>query len=223
VNRAADLVFETIRVGPLQCNCTVLGDSQSGEAVVIDPGDEPERILRLLASKGLTPVALLHTHAHFDHIGGSRRVKEATAAEIRLHAADFPLYEALPSQAAHFGLSAENPLPPDRPIADGETIRFGAYAVTAIHTPGHTPGSTCYRLEGATPGVPGVLFSGDTLFRRSIGRTDLWGGDTDTILASIRERLYGLPGDLRVICGHGPDTTIAEERERNPFVRGATL
>jgi glyoxylase-like metal-dependent hydrolase (beta-lactamase superfamily II) len=223
MSSAADLVLETIPVGPLQCNCTVLGDSQSGEAVVIDPGDEPERILRLLASKGLTPVALLHTRtsttsAGRDASGGDRR------GDPRLHAADFPL-RALPSG---------RPLRPLRRIpAAGpghrrrqRRSRFGAYAVTAIHTPGHTPGSTCYRLEGATPGAPGVpsvLFSGDTLFRRSIGRTDLWGGDTDTILASIRERLYGLPGDLRVICGHGPDTTIAEERERNPFVRGATL
>lgn len=211
-------LLETIPVGPLQCNCTIVGDPNSGEAVVIDPGDEPERILQALRAHGLTPVALLHTHAHFDHIGGSRRVKESTSAPIRLHAADFPLYDKLAEQAGFFGLSAEEPLPPDRPVEDGETIRFGAHSLTAIHTPGHTPGSTCYRLEGAD-GAPGVLFSGDTLFRRSIGRTDLWGGDTDTILASIRERLYRLPGELRVICGHGPGTTIAEERERNPFVR----
>jgi glyoxylase-like metal-dependent hydrolase (beta-lactamase superfamily II) len=210
---AASPILETIPVGPLQCNCTILGDPGSGEALVIDPGDEPERILQALRARGLTPVALLHTHAHFDHIGGSRRVKETTAAPIRLHAADFPLYDALPVQAAHFGLSAEDPLPPDRAVEDGETIRFGAFAVTAIHTPGHTPGSTCYHFERER-----VLFSGDTLFRRSIGRTDLWGGDTDTILASIRERLYSLPGELRVVCGHGPDTTIAEEKRANPFV-----
>jgi glyoxylase-like metal-dependent hydrolase (beta-lactamase superfamily II) len=211
-------ILETIPVGPLQCNCTILGDPVSGEALVVDPGDEPERILEALNSHRLTPVALLHTHAHFDHIGGSRRVKEATGAAIRLHRADFPLYDALPQQAAHFGLSAGEPLPPDRPVEDGEVIRFGGYAVTAIHTPGHTPGSTCYHLEDA--GIPGVLFSGDTLFRRSIGRTDLWGGDSETILSSIRERLYRLPGDLRVVCGHGPDTTIGEESARNPFVRG---
>ncbi len=208
--------LETIPVGPLQCNCSILGDPSSGEALVIDPGDEPETILRALQARGLSPVALLHTHAHFDHIGGSRRVHEATGAPIRLHAADLPLYDALPKQAAHFGLSAEEPARPGPPIADGETIRFGRFAVTAIHTPGHTPGSTCYRLDGD----PGVLFSGDTLFRRSIGRTDLWGGDTETILSSIRERLYRLPGGLRVICGHGPDTTIGEESARNPFVRG---
>jgi glyoxylase-like metal-dependent hydrolase (beta-lactamase superfamily II) len=209
-------ILETIPVGPLQCNCTIVGDRASGEAVVIDPGDEPERIFEALRAHALSPVALLHTHAHFDHIGGSRRVKEATSAPIRLHAADFPLYDRLAEQAGFFGLSAEEPLPPDRPIEDGETIRFGALAVTAIHTPGHTPGSTCYYFERGA-----VLFSGDTLFRRSIGRTDLWGGDTETILASIRERLYTLPGDLRVVCGHGPDTTIAEEKRANPFVNAS--
>lgn len=210
-------ILETIPVGPLQCNCTILGDPVSGEALVIDPGDEPEKILDALRVRRLTPVALLHTHAHFDHIGGSRRVHESTLAPIRLHAADFPLYDALPAQAALFGLSADEPLPPGAPVEDGETIRFGAFTVTAIHTPGHTPGSTCYRLEGEGE-APGALFSGDTLFRRSIGRTDLWGGDPETILASIRDRLYRLPGDLRVICGHGPETTIAEERRSNPFV-----
>lgn len=206
-------LVETFPVGPLQCNCTILADESTGEAVVIDPGDEPERILRALEDAKLTPVALLHTHAHFDHIGGTRGVKEATGAAIRLHPADRPLYDALPDQAALFGLTAGAPLPPDAPLSDGETIAFGRHALTAIHTPGHTPGSTCFRLDGDRP----ALFSGDTLFRRSIGRTDLWGGDTEKILASIRERLFALPGDTRVVCGHGPDTTIGEEKRLNPF------
>lgn len=206
-------LVETFPVGPLQCNCTILADESSGEAVVIDPGDEAERILRALQAAQLTPVALLHTHAHFDHITGSRRVKEATGAAIRLHPADKPLYDALPDQAALFGLAAEAPAEPDAPLADGETIRFGSHALTAIHTPGHTPGSTCFRLAGDRP----LLFSGDTLFRRSVGRTDLWGGDTRKILASIREKLFNLAGDTPVVCGHGPDTTIDEERRLNPF------
>ena len=209
---AAPLV-ETFPVGPLQCNCTILADPVSREAVVIDPGDEPERIVRALEAAKVTPVALLHTHAHFDHIGGSRAVKEATGAPIRLHPADRPLYDALPEQAAFFGLRAEAPLPPDAPLAEGEVVRFGPHALRALHTPGHTPGSTSFLLEGDAP----ILFSGDTLFRRSIGRTDLWGGDTDAILASIREKLFALPGDVPVVCGHGPDTTIDEERRLNPF------
>lgn len=206
-------IVETFPVGPLQCNCTVLADPVSREAVVIDPGDEPGRILRSIESMKLTPVALLHTHAHLDHITASRAVKEATGAPIRLHPLDRSLYDALPEQAAFFGLRAENPLPPDAPLADGEIVRFGPYRLRAIHTPGHTPGSTCFLLEGDAP----TLFSGDTLFRRSIGRTDLWGGDPDAILASIRGRLFPLDGDTPVVCGHGPETTIDEEKRLNPF------
>ena len=209
---AAPLI-ETFPVGPLQCNCTILADEASREAIVIDPGDEPERILLALESARLRPVALLHTHAHLDHITGSRAVKESTGAPIRLHPADMPLYDALPEQAAFFGLRAEAPLPPDDPLRDQEMIRFGPWMLSAIHTPGHTPGSTCFQLLGDSP----MLFSGDTLFRRSIGRTDLWGGDTDEILRSIREKLFRLPGDMPVVCGHGPDTTIDEEKRLNPF------
>lgn len=206
-------LIETFPVGPLQCNCSIVVDEASGEAVVIDPGDEAERILKLLAAAKVRPVALLHTHAHFDHITGTREVAEATRAPILLHPSDLPLYEGLPEQAAFFGLRTGAPRPIDRPLADADVIRFGTSSLTAIHTPGHTPGSTCFALAGDKP----VLFAGDTLFRRSIGRTDLWGGDTDAILASIREKLFILPGDLPVICGHGPGTTIDEERRLNPF------
>jgi hydroxyacylglutathione hydrolase len=209
----SEALIETFPVGPLQCNCTILADEASGEAVVIDPGDEPDRILRALQTMKLKAMALLHTHAHFDHITGTRGVREATGAPIRLHAADFPLYDALPDQAALFGLRAGPALPPDAPLCDGDTIRFGQFALRAIHTPGHTPGSTCFELQGDRS----VLFSGDTLFRRSVGRTDLWGGDTETILASIREKLFALPGDVPVVCGHGPSTTIEEEKRLNPF------
>jgi len=197
----------------LQCNCSILVDESAREAVVIDPGDEPERIVRALEEAKVRPVALLHTHAHFDHIGGTRKVAEATGAPIRLHPDDRPLYDSLPDQAAFFGLTAGSPRAIDAPLADGEVIRFGRFELRAIHTPGHTPGSTCFELSGDSP----ILFSGDTLFRRSIGRTDLWGGDTPTILRSIRERLFSLPGDVPVVCGHGPDTTIGEEKRLNPF------
>jgi hydroxyacylglutathione hydrolase len=210
---SAGPIIETFPVGPLQCNCSVLVDETTREAVVIDPGDEPERVLEVLESAKVRPVALLHTHAHFDHVGGTRAVAEASGAPIRLHPADLPLYEALPDQAAFFGLSAGRPRALDAPLSDGEVIPFGRFALRAIHTPGHTPGSTCFELQGDAP----LLFSGDTLFRRSIGRTDLWGGDTDAILASIRQKLFRLPGDLPVVCGHGPGTTIGEEKRSNPF------
>jgi hydroxyacylglutathione hydrolase len=212
--RPLDPIRRTLPVGPLQCNCTILYDPVSREAVVIDPGDEAERIVTVLRDENLRTVALLHTHGHFDHIGGTAGVARATEAPIRLHPADRPLYDALPEQASMFGLTAEAPAPPGEPLADGEKIRFGAFFLRAIHTPGHTPGSTCFLVEDGPP----ILFSGDTLFRRSIGRTDLWGGDTDQIVASIRERLFSLPGATPVVCGHGPDTTIGEEKRANPFV-----
>jgi glyoxylase-like metal-dependent hydrolase (beta-lactamase superfamily II) len=205
--------IETIPVGPLQCNCSIIADEESRKAVVVDPGDEGERIAGALTRSGLTAVALVHTHGHFDHISGTAELAGLTGAAIRLHPADRFLYDALPQQAALFGLSAGPPLPPGDPISDGELIRFGGSTLRAIHTPGHTPGSTCFLLEGPDA----VLFSGDTLFHRSIGRTDLWGGDTEAILASIRGKLFTLPGATPVVCGHGPGTTIEEERRSNPF------
>jgi hydroxyacylglutathione hydrolase len=206
-------LVRTVPVGPLQCNCSIVADPDAGEAVVVDPGDEPEKILRVLAETKCRAVALLHTHGHFDHIGGTAAVRRSTGAPIRIHAADRPLYDSLPEQAGFFGLSAEPPLPPDGGFRDGESIPFGRFSLSVIHTPGHTPGSTCFHLGGE----PAILFSGDTLFRRSVGRTDLWGGDTDTILASIRDKLFALAPETRVVCGHGPDTTIGEERRSNPF------
>ncbi|HYT31950.1 MAG TPA: MBL fold metallo-hydrolase [Thermoanaerobaculia bacterium] len=206
-------LIRTIPVGPLQCNCSILVDEETREAIVIDPGDEANRILLALAEAKARPIALLHTHGHFDHIGATGEVARATQARVRLHVADRPLYDALPKQAAVFGFTAEPPPPPDEPVTDGEEIRFGSVGVRAIHTPGHTPGSTCYLLEGEKP----MLFSGDTLFRRSIGRTDLWGGDTAQILESIRQKLFSLDPETPVVCGHGPGTTIGEERRLNPF------
>ncbi|MEO8348525.1 MAG: MBL fold metallo-hydrolase [Acidobacteriota bacterium] len=207
-------LVRTVPVGPLQCNCSIVADVEAGEAIVIDPGDEADRILLALAETKCRAIALLHTHGHFDHIGGTAGVELATGAAIRIHDGDRPLYDALPDQASYFGLSAQPTVPPDAGFEDGEMIAVGRFRLEAIHTPGHTPGSTCFRLVADVP----VLFSGDTLFRRSIGRTDLWGGDTETILASIREKLLTLPAELRVVCGHGPDTTIGEERRENPFV-----
>jgi hydroxyacylglutathione hydrolase len=207
---------QTIQVGALQCNCSILVDEDSREALVIDPGDEAARILAAVDKEKARVVALLHTHAHFDHVGATADVARATSAPIRLHAGDRPLYDALPEQAAFFGMSAAPPAPVDESLEDGDVVSFGKSSVRVIHTPGHTPGSCCFLLAGEAP----RLFAGDTLFRRSIGRTDLWGGDSDQILESIRGKLYALPAETPVICGHGPRTTIGEERASNPFVRG---
>jgi glyoxylase-like metal-dependent hydrolase (beta-lactamase superfamily II) len=206
-------LIETFPVGPLQCNCSIVVDEAAREAIVIDPGDEAERIARALEEAGVKAVALVHTHAHFDHVTGTGELARVTGAPIRLHPADRPLYDRLPEQASYFGLKIPAPPPIDAPLADGEVISFGGSRLRVVHTPGHTPGSTSFLLEGDSP----VLFSGDTLFRRSIGRTDLPGGDTNQILASIREKLFGLPGDIPVVCGHGPGTTIEEEKRLNPF------
>ena len=208
-------VIDSFAVGPLGCNCTIVGDPARREAVVVDPGDEPDRILDALARSGFRPVALVHTHAHFDHVGCSALLKRITGAPIFMHAGDRPLYQNLAEQGKTFGLTFEAPGIIDGLLADGDRIACGREELQVIHTPGHTPGSLCFRMPGENGDV---LFSGDTLFRRSIGRTDLWGGSMPQILDSIKERLLTLPGNLRVIPGHGPETTIADEGKRNPFV-----
>jgi glyoxylase-like metal-dependent hydrolase (beta-lactamase superfamily II) len=212
-------LIETFPVGPLQCNCAIVADPTSREAVVVDPGDEPDRILAALSGAGLRAVALVHTHAHFDHIGCSALLKRITGAPIFLHEGDLPLYQNLGEQGNAFGLSLDEPGRVDTFLTHGDRVACGGGALHVLHTPGHTPGSLSFRMEGAEGDI---LFSGDTLFRRSIGRTDLWGGSTDQLLASIRSQLLTLPGGLRVIPGHGPDTTIAEEGRRNPFVGDAS-
>ncbi|HEX2799888.1 MAG TPA: MBL fold metallo-hydrolase [Thermoanaerobaculia bacterium] len=208
-------LIESFPVGPLQCNCAIVADPATREAVVVDPGDEPDRILEALAGAGLRAVALIHTHAHFDHVGCSALLKRITGAPILMHAGDRPLYQNLAAQGQTFGLSLDAPGVIDRTLVGGDRVACGKGELQVIHTPGHTPGSLCFRM----PGEDGdVLFSGDTLFRRSIGRTDLWGGSTPQILESIRDRLLTLPGGLRVIPGHGDETTIADEGKKNPFV-----
>jgi glyoxylase-like metal-dependent hydrolase (beta-lactamase superfamily II) len=208
-------LIETFPVGPLACNCAIVADPATREAVVVDPGDEPDRILEALSGAGLKAIALVHTHAHFDHVGCSALLKRITGAPILMHEGDGPLYHNLTEQAKSFGISLDKPGEIDRPLAHGDTIPIGSGALQVLHTPGHTPGSLSFRMDGEDGGI---LFSGDTLFRRSIGRTDLWGGSMEQILASIRNEILTLPGGLRVIPGHGPDTTIAEEGRRNPFV-----
>ncbi len=205
----------TFSVGALGCNCTILADEETREALVIDPGDDADEILRRLAKARLRVVGILHTHAHIDHIGATARLAEVTRAPTYLHPADELLRAILPQQAALVGLP-EVPTPTvDRALADAQAVRFGRHEAGILHTPGHTPGSVSIVVPDAE-----LCLSGDTLFAGGIGRTDLWGGDFEALERSIRDRLYTLNGAVQVVPGHGPETTIDEERASNPFVRG---
>ena len=211
------LIRESFRVGVLGCNCSIVACPEKREALVVDPGDEAPAILKALERLGVRAVRLVHTHAHFDHIMGTGEVAAETGAEILLHKDDRWLYDNLAMQTSMFGLPAPPPPPaPTRELQADEALGFGRRQAHAIHTPGHTPGSMCFFVD--TPGETPIVFAGDTLFRGSIGRTDLWGGSSPQIQSSIRERLFTLPDDTIVVAGHGPDTTIGAEKEDNPFV-----
>lgn len=207
-------------VGALGCNCSIVADPATRDAVVIDPGDDAPRVLDVVKAEGLTVRAILHTHAHLDHVMATARVRAETGAPALLHPGDRPLWDHVEAQAAMLRQAGVpvGPVAPlgdvDRPLADGDAVPFGGLSIEVLHTPGHTPGSVCFRFEEGDP----LLFAGDTLFRGSVGRTDLWGGDTAALLSSIRSRVLTLPDETRVIPGHGPDTTIARERRYNPFL-----
>jgi hydroxyacylglutathione hydrolase len=214
------LIRESFPVGLLGCNCSIVADPDTRQALVVDPGDQAPDILAALQRLGVQAVKLVHTHAHFDHVLGTGAVAAATGAEVLLHAGDRWLYDNVELQARTFGVPLPSPAPlpppPTRELRDEEVLAFGHREARVLHTPGHTPGSLCFFVEraGETP----VLFAGDTLFRQSVGRTDLWGGSFEQLATSIRGRLFGLPDDTLVIPGHGPTTTIGAERDGNPFV-----
>ncbi len=209
------LITETLVVGDLQANCILIADAASREAVVVDPGDEAARILAALTRLRLSVKAILNTHAHFDHVGANQALKEATGAPLSMHPADLELYRNLPIQAAWLGLEhCPTVAAVDRQLVDGARLDLAGFAIATIHTPGHSPGSVCFLVEGSES----LLISGDTLFAGGIGRTDLPGGSHDQELRSIRERLVPLGERLRVIPGHGPETTIGRERRFNPFL-----
>jgi hydroxyacylglutathione hydrolase len=214
------LLLETFPVGSFQCNCSVLACGDTKEAVVVDPGGEHQRILEIVRHYDLTVKWIIHTHAHLDHIYETRDVKEAAGGTIALHKDDTFLYEGFAMQAAMFGWQVRPTLPVEHWLSDGESLPFGKRAAEVIHTPGHTPGSCCFRVAPSDGGAP-LLLAGDTLFQRSIGRTDLPGGDYATIEQSIKRKIYTLDPDTRVIPGHGPRTTVGDEARHNPFVQGA--
>jgi hydroxyacylglutathione hydrolase len=210
------LLVETFPVGLLQCNCIVLGDSVSGEAIVVDPGDEAAKVLATLDKHGLRCRAILNTHTHIDHVGGNDELRAKTGARLMLHESDLPLYDNLRVQAEWLGGMMRPPVRAtvDEHVHQGDRVVAGEVVAEVLHTPGHTPGSLCFHLDGAEP----LLLSGDTLFAGSVGRTDLWGGDYDQEIESIRRRLLTLDDSTRVIPGHGPATTIGRERLQNPFL-----
>ena len=214
------LLLETFPVGQLECNCTVIGCPDTKEAIVVDPGGDAERVQQVLDHYDLSVRWIVHTHAHLDHIAGTRDVKEhageKSSATIALHRADTFLYDAFEQQARMFRWQVLPVLPVEHWLEHGESLAFGKLAAKVLHTPGHTPGSCCFHLEVDNRSL---LLSGDTLFNRSIGRTDLPGGDAPTIMKSIREQLYTLDGDTVVIPGHGPVTKVGDEARANPFVR----
>ena len=210
------MIVEHFSVAPLGCNCVILGDEERGRAIVVDPGGEAPRILARLAELGLRCEGIVHTHTHFDHIGGTKEVQEATNASNMIHKDDLFLYEGVQMQLDGFRAPFRAPevAEVDRFLSEGDTVQAGELEMDVLHTPGHSPGSICLTLEGDRP----IVIAGDTLFARSIGRTDLWGGDTSQIIDSIRRKLFSLPDETLVITGHGPTTTIGEERKMNPFV-----
>jgi hydroxyacylglutathione hydrolase len=216
------MILETLPVGPLQCNCSILGDETSREAIVVDPGDDIPRILALLAKHHLTVKQIVITHTHIDHIAGAHRLKQLTGAPILYNQKDLPLVKMMDVQAGWLGVPTPVVSNPDDTLDDGKLIAIGVslernqkgLAGIILHTPGHTEGSVCLYLPDHR-----LLLAGDTLFAGSVGRTDLPGGNTSKLLHSIHERLLTLPDEVAVIPGHGPGTTIGSERAENPFLQ----
>lgn len=207
------MIRETFPVGLLSCNCSILGDEVSREAIVVDPGYDIPRIVALLAKHKLTVSEILVTHAHIDHIASAIELKRITGAPILYSQADLPLLAMMDQQAAMFGLPVPTVLPPDHSPADGEVVEVGGIQANVLYTPGHSEGSLCLYVPNEH-----LLLAGDTLFAGGVGRTDFPGGNTGKLLASIHDRLLTLPNDTVVIPGHGPMTTIGTERETNPFL-----
>ncbi len=208
------MILETFPVGPLQCNCTLLGDEEAAEAIVIDPGDEVDRIYRRISDLGLKLKQILITHAHIDHVGGAVKLKRLTGAPILLNENDLPLLKMMEQQAAWLGVPTPEVTAPDASLANGLRVGLERYPALVLHTPGHTQGSVCLHFEPLN-----MVIAGDTLFAGSIGRTDLPGGNSRQIIDSIESQLMLLSDETKVLPGHGPATTIGTERNSNPFLK----
>ena len=208
------MIHEILRVGMLQCNCSIFGDETSREAVVVDPGDNIPEILDILDKHHLRVKAIAITHAHIDHIGGAEKLKAATGAPVYMNANDQPLYDNIDMQAGWLGMETPERAHIDVNVREGDRIGLGPAEFQVLHTPGHTQGSISLWIP-----VENKLVAGDTLFRDSIGRTDLPGGDGRQILRSIHDKILVLPDEAMVVPGHGPNTTVGRERARNPFLQ----
>jgi glyoxylase-like metal-dependent hydrolase (beta-lactamase superfamily II) len=209
------VIIETFSVGWLQCNCTILGDEQTREAIVIDPGDDPEEILQRLAKHGLTAKQIVCTHTHIDHVGAIRDLQERMQAPAAIHKADLFLLEKIDVQAQWIGIPAPKAAAIDQFLQDGDAVACRGVEMGVLHTPGHTPGSISFHLATDR----NILFTGDTLFAESVGRTDLWGGSHPQLITSIQKKLLTFDDDTLVIAGHGQSTTVGHERRYNPFLR----
>jgi glyoxylase-like metal-dependent hydrolase (beta-lactamase superfamily II) len=205
------MILIRLIVGPLQVNCFILADEKTKDTVVIDPGDDAEDILKIIKDKGFKVKYIVNTHGHFDHVGANKAIKEATGAELLIHEGDAPVLASVARHSQAFGMNPVSSPPADRYVKHGDVITAGEVSLKVLHTPGHSPGGICLLEEG-------MVFTGDALFAGSIGRTDLPGGDLMTLLGSIKTNLMNLPDDTKVFSGHGPASTIGDERRENPFL-----
>lgn len=208
------MIHEILPVGPLQCNCSVIGDETTHEAMVIDPGDDIEDIVAIIDQHKLQVKQIVITHAHIDHVGGAMKLRARTGASILLNQNDYALLKMLDVQASWLGMRSPGKVEIEAGLAHDQTLRAGTLSANVVHTPGHTEGSVCLYFPAEK-----LLIAGDTLFARSIGRTDLPGGSFEKIMHSLHDRVLTLPDETAVIPGHGPVTTIGEEREENPFLK----